>query len=204
MPSFEVPPRRCPDGNWGTPFLSGIAWKLRWFRREPLIGLRLLGPLVRTRHSQRVPCLVSFLRFIMIHQLRRLILGSRLGPVPAARRCSVRRCRPRLEVLESRLAPATLAIDAAGNAVFTGVAGNDSVTLSRDLETTTYRIQFVGDTVAVSGAGAGGWSTGAATVTGPDSTISSWTFNLGGGVNSLTVGANDSFNNQIIGSFTTV
>lgn len=125
----------------------------------------------------------------------------------------VRRCRPRLEGLEDRLAPASLNIDAAGNAVFIpgdstlpgASGGNDTIVLSRNASTGSYRIQTIGDAIHLSGAGAGAWSGGGSeTVTGPDSSINSWTFNLGDGNNNLLVGASDSYHDAIIDPLTSI
>lgn len=49
------------------------------------------------------------------------------------------RWRPTLEMLEDRLAPAALTIDASGNAIFSGLAGNDTVTLARNAATGSIR-----------------------------------------------------------------
>lgn len=116
-------------------------------------------------------------------------------------------CRPlRLTELESRTVPATLNIDAAGNAVFTGIAGDDNVTLSRNRVDGIYRVQVVGDTISLTGAGAATWSgTGSDTVTGSETTISSWTINLGGGTNNFQLGSTDSaFPHEIVDSVTSV
>src|SRR4051794_14840045 len=90
------------------------------------------------------------------HSWLRHLTGRLLSKWSRLPTCPTTKARLGLEILEDRLTPATLSIDGAGNAVFTGISGNDSVTISRNSEN-LYRIQVVGDTITLTGAGTAAW-----------------------------------------------
>jgi hypothetical protein len=124
---------------------------------------------------------------------------QRLRSGKSVRRDSSQRARNRFagkvrlgtEVLEDRLTPATFDINAANLGTYTGDAGDNAVTVALNGGATTYQITDTDATITLSpGAVSVGWSGGGTnTVTGPQSSLSALSFNLGGGANSLTIGA---------------
>ena len=94
------------------------------------------------------------------------------------------------EILEDRLAPAVFDISG-GVATYTGDAGANDVTVGLNSGTSTYQINDSDTTITLgSGAVLLGWTgSGTNTIIGPKSSVSSYAFSLGGGANSLTIGA---------------
>src|SRR4051794_34623121 len=89
----------------------------------------------------------------MIHHIRRF-LRSVLQPRSVR---PIRRARLFLELLEHRLVPANLDVDAVGNAVLTANPGEVNVEFIMGLNQATDRYEFTDtfNTITVSGAGSG-------------------------------------------------